>query len=39
MIRTLRVLFIFALIAGYAYISNQDYQDQQLASQWNLKKK
>lgn len=28
MIRTLKVLFIFALIAGYAYVSNQDYQDQ-----------
>ena len=37
MIRTLRVLFILALIAGYAYISNQDYQDQQLAKQWNKK--
>ena len=28
-----KALFIFALIAGYAYVSNQDYQDAMLAQQ------
>ena len=39
MIRIFKVLAIMALIAGYAYISNQDYEDQQLVKQWNLKRK
>ena len=33
MIRIIKVLAVFALIAGYAYLSNQDYQDQVLAEQ------
>ena len=28
-----KVLFVIALIAGYVYVSNQDYQDQQLLKQ------
>ena len=31
MIRTVKVLFVLALIAGYAYVSNQDYNDQIMA--------
>jgi hypothetical protein len=31
MIRTIQVLFVLALIAGYAYVSNQDYNDQIMA--------
>jgi hypothetical protein len=33
-----KILLAIALIAGYAYISNQDFEDQQLAHQWNSKK-
>jgi hypothetical protein len=31
MTRIIKVLAVFALIAGYAYISNQDYNDQIMA--------
>jgi hypothetical protein len=33
-----KILLAIALIAGYTYISNQDFEDQQLAHQWNSKK-
>jgi len=31
MIRILKVLLVMACIAGYAYVSNQDYNDQIMA--------
>lgn len=31
MIRIIKVLLVMAAIAGYAYISNQDFEDEQLA--------
>lgn len=33
MTRIIKILAVFALIAGYAYVSDQDYQDEQLAEQ------
>jgi len=33
----IKILFTVALIAGYAYVSNQDFEDQQLVNQWNQK--
>jgi hypothetical protein len=31
MIRIIKVLLVMAAIAGYAYISNQEFENQQLA--------
>lgn len=31
MIRLIKVLLVMAAIAGYAYISNQEFENQQLA--------
>jgi len=35
MYRILKVLLVMALIAGYAYVSNQDYEDQQMVEAIN----
>ena len=34
-----KILLAIVLIIGYAYVSNQDFEDQQRIYQWNLKQK
>ena len=32
-----KIILSAVLIAGYSYVSNQDFEDQQLVNQWNQK--